>query len=121
MSATRILRRSHRRPGFVAALAHRLSGLALILFLPMHFLALGTALRGADRLDDFLALTDAPLIKFLEWGLVTALAFHLACGLRLLAIEFLPRRERTAAAVAICFGLALAAGLAFLLGLGTGA
>lgn len=121
MSAARAIRRSHRRPGFLAALAHRLSGLALMLFLPLHFLALGTAIRGADSLDDFLVLTDTPAIKFLEWGLVTALAFHLACGLRLLAIEFLPARERTAAAVAACFGVALAAGLAFLLGLGRGA
>lgn len=34
------------RAGFAAALLHRLSGIALALFLPMHFIALGTALQG---------------------------------------------------------------------------
>jgi fumarate reductase subunit D len=106
---------SHRQPGFVAALLHRLSGLALALFLPLHFLALGTALNGADALDSFFAVTQHPLVKFLEWGIVTALATHLALGLRVLAIEFLAVRERTAAVVTLCLAAAFAVGLVFLL------
>ncbi len=104
-----------RRPGYLAAIVHRLSGLALVLFLPVHFIALGTALAGAPRLDTFLALTANPAAKFLEFGLVTALAVHLCCGLRVLAIEFLAWRDRTAATVSACFGVALACGLFFLL------
>ena len=41
----------HKRRGFIAALLHRVSGVALAIFLPMHFLALGTSLHGADALD----------------------------------------------------------------------
>ena len=48
-------------------------------------------------------------------GLVLALALHMALGLRVLVIKWLPWRERTAAAVSLCFGAALAVGLAFLL------
>ena len=51
-----MMRASHKQPGFGAALLHRLSGIALAIFLPLHFLALATALNGADALDSFLAL-----------------------------------------------------------------
>jgi fumarate reductase subunit D len=108
----------HKRRGFVAALLHRLSGVALAIFLPMHFLALATSLQGADALDAFLALTRNPFIKTAEWGLVTALALHLALGLRLLAIELLAWRERSAAIIPAAFAAAAAIGLLFLLNAG---
>ena len=44
-----------------------------------------------------------------------ALALHMALGLRVLAIEFLPVRERTRVALSICLAAAFAVGLAFLL------
>lgn len=113
-----MMRASHRQPGFQAALLHRLSGLALAIFLPLHFLALGTALNGADALDSFLAATATPLAKFAEFAIVTALAIHMTLGLRVLAIEFLPLRERTAAVVSVCIAAAFAVGLAFLLNVG---
>ena len=54
-------RRARRHPGFLLAMAHRLSGLALALFLPLHFLTLGSALQGAAALDTTLARLDMPL------------------------------------------------------------
>lgn len=109
----------HRNhPGWWAALIHRLSGLALAVFLPLHFLALGTALRGADALDRFLDLTASPLVKIAETGIVLALALHLALGLRVLHVEFLPRPERrTRVVVAGCLGVSVAVTLLFLLNL----
>src|SRR3954467_3095251 len=91
--AVRMMRASHTQPGFLAALVHRLAGIALAIFLPLHFLALSRALSGADFLDKFLKITDTPLVKFAEGGIVVALALHMALGLRVLAIEFLPGRE----------------------------
>jgi fumarate reductase subunit D len=108
----------HRRRGFLAALLHRLSGVALAIFLPLHFLALATSLQGADALDSFLALTRNPFVKTAEWGLVTALALHLALGLRLLAIELLAWRERSAAIIPGAVAAAVAIGLVFLLNAG---
>ena len=113
-----MIRASHKQPGFLAALVHRLSGLALAIFLPFHFLALATALRGADALDSFLAITRSPAIKVVEFALVLALAVHMTLGLRVLAVEFLPFRERTAAAVSLSLAAALAVGLVFLLNVG---
>ena len=112
------MRASHKQRGFVAAMLHRLSGIALAIFLPLHFLALATALNGAKALDSFLALTRNPLIEAAEFGLVAALALHMALGLRVLAIEFLDFRERTAAIVSVCAAAACAAGLVFVLNLG---
>jgi fumarate reductase subunit D len=113
-----MIRASHRQSGFIAALLHRVSGLALAVFLPLHFLALASALRGADALDRFLDITRHPVILAAELAIVVALALHLALGLRLLAIEFFALRERTAVAVSLCVGGAAAVGLAFLINVG---
>jgi fumarate reductase subunit D len=68
-------------------MVHRLSGLALAIFLPFHFLALSLAINGGAQLDDFLRWTDQPLVKIAESGLVFLLTVHLLGGLRLLVIE----------------------------------
>lgn len=104
--------------GRLAALLHRLSGIALVVFVPFHFMALASVLDGADALDSFLRLTNDPLVKLSETGLVVALALHLALGLRVLAIEFLGVRERTGTAVSACIGVGFAIGLSFLLNAG---
>jgi len=80
--------RARAHPAWWAFLVHRLSGLALALFLPVHFWALGQALQGEAALEGFLRYTDQPLFKFGEWGLVLLLALHAAGGARLLLIEF---------------------------------
>ena len=103
-----------RRPGSLAALAHRFTGLALTVFLPLHFLALGLALESAEALDSFLALTESPLLKFAESGLLICLALHLSFGLRVLALEFLPWRGQRRGLIGLGFGASLACGLLFL-------
>ncbi len=113
-----MMRASHKQPGFVAALLHRLSGIALAVFLPLHFLALATALNGAGALDSFLALTRQPFVAFAEVGIVVALAIHMTLGLRVLAIEFLDFREKTTAVLASCVAVVFAIGFIFILNLG---
>ena len=99
------------------AIVHRVSGIALALFLPLHFWALSRALEGEARLEELLAWTEQPLVKVSEWGIVLALAAHLAGGLRVLALELLPwtGRQKTltagAAAVTVAVGLAFALAL----------
>jgi fumarate reductase subunit D len=110
-----MIRASHRQPGFLAALIHRLAGISLAVFLPIHFYVLSAAINGADALDSFLQVTAHPLLKLSEGAIVVALALHLALGLRVLAIEFLPLRERTRVAVSVCVAAGFAVGLLFLL------
>lgn len=109
------MRASHKERGFLAAILHRLSGIALAIFLPLHFLALATALNGANALDAFLQLTRQPLVKFAEWGIVVALVVHMTLGLRLLAIEFFDFREKTLAVLSVCLAAVFAVGLIFVL------
>jgi fumarate reductase subunit D len=72
---------------WVAAMVHRLSGLALAIFLPVHFFVLGLSFHGGAKLDSFLRWSDQPLVKFAEGGLVFLLTVHLLGGLRVLVIE----------------------------------
>ncbi len=109
--------RARSHPAYWAFLVHRLSGLALALFLPAHFWARGQAIQGEAKLEGFLRWTDSPLVKFAEWGLVLLLAAHLTGGLRLLALEFLPWRDWQKSLAAVAAGVALVAGLAFALAL----
>lgn len=109
--------RARNHPAYWAFIVHRLSGVLLALFLPLHFWALGQALQGAAALDGFLRWTEQPLVKFAETGLVLLLAAHMAGGLRLLALEFLEWRDWQKTLLAAAAGVSLAAGLAFLLNL----
>ena len=90
-------------PLWLAFVLHRLSGFALALFLPIHFWVLSLALTDPARLDAALHFTEAPLVKFAEFGLVFLLAVHFFGGLRLLAFEWLPwsAPQKTLAATVI--------------------
>ena len=103
--------------GYWAFLVHRIAGILLALFLPVHLFALGSALEGAAAFDSFLAWTARPLVKFAEGGIVVLLAAHLGGGLRVLALEFLPWRDWQKSLAAAAAAAALSVGLAFALAL----
>ena len=107
--------RARNHPAYWAFLVHRVSGVMLSLFIPLHFWALGQALHGEARLESFLRWSDQPLVKFAETALVLLLAAHMTGGLRLLALEFLAWRNWHISLLAAAAGVALAAGLMFLL------
>jgi fumarate reductase subunit D len=102
-----------KESSYWVAMVHRVSGIALALFLPLHFWALSRALE----LDAFLVWTQQPLVKLAEWGIVLALAAHLAGGLRVLALELLPWRDWQKTLTAAAAAVTIAVGLAFALAL----
>lgn len=104
-------------PAYLAFVLHRISGLGLAVFLPLHFMTLGLALEGAAALDGFLHWTEHPLLKLSEIALVVLLAAHLAGGLRLLVIEFVGWTPNQSFLIALAAAFAVAAGLAFALNL----
>lgn len=81
---------SRAHPLWLAYVLHRISGLGLALFLPLHFWVLALAMTDPARLDGFLALTEAGVVKLAEFGLVFLLAVHMFGGLRIMALEWLP-------------------------------
>ena len=106
---------SRAHPLWLAYVLHRLSGLALALFLPLHFWVLSLAMTDPARLDGFLLLTEARALKLAEFGLVFLLAVHMFGGLRLMAMEWLPwsASQKTLAALASALSVLIA--LLFLL------
>jgi fumarate reductase subunit D len=105
----------HRGSGlWIAAMLHRISGLALAIFLPFHFLALGLALEGDARLASFLRWTDQPLVKIAEIGLVFLFTVHLLGGLRILVIENLAWRDEQKQLATFAAALSAIIALAFL-------
>jgi fumarate reductase subunit D len=99
---------------WIAFLVHRLSGLALACFLPLHFLTLGLALNGEARLEGALRWMDNPLFRLGEGALVFLLAVHMLGGLRVLVVENMPWREGQKQLATGALVLAGLAALAFL-------
>ena len=101
---------SRAHPLWIAYIVHRLSGLALAIFLPLHFWVLAMAMTDPARLDGFLHLTEAGAVKLAEFGLVFLLAVHMFGGLRLVAMEWLPwsapQKTLAAGATALSFLIA---------------
>ena len=97
-----MIRPHQKQPLWFAYILHRISGVLLAIFLPVHFYILGMAINDTATMDAVLSWTEQPLVKFAEFGLVFLLAVHLFGGLRLLALEFLPWRpiQKTLAASA---------------------
>ena len=118
-SGTAIRRNDARARGHAAYWAfvvHRISGIALALFLPAHFFVLSQALARPAALNDFLAWTRQPAVKFAETILVLALAAHLAGGVRLLFVEFVGwRADWQKTAIALAGAAAVAYALLFAL------
>lgn len=100
--------RSH--PLWFAFILHRLSGLLLAVFLPVHFSLLAFAVTEPERLDRFLKFADLTVVKVAEFGLVFLLAVHVFGGLRLMALEWLPwsAHQKTLAASAIALAIFIA-------------
>ena len=108
--------RPHRSHSlWYAFLLHRLSGIGLALFLPIHFYMLALALTNPAQLDGFFAFTDLLIVKCAEFGLVFLLAVHMFGGLRLMALEFLPWSSRQKTYVAIAVALAFFISTSFFL------
>ena len=99
---------------WLAALLHRLSGLGLAVFLPLHFLTLGLAIDGEARFESFLRWSDAPAVKVGEAALMLFLAVHALGGLRLLAVENLAWRDGQKRNAALAVALAGVVAVMFL-------
>jgi fumarate reductase subunit D len=101
-------------PLWIAAMLHRISGLALALFLPLHFLALGLAIESDARLEGFLRWSDRPLVKAAEIVLMFLFTVHLLGGLRILVIENFAWRDGQKQLATLAAALAAIVTFAFL-------
>jgi succinate dehydrogenase / fumarate reductase cytochrome b subunit len=70
--------------------AHRLTALALTVYLYVHLITLGSVLRGREDFDRAMAMMNDPWIRILELGLVGLVLFHTLNGLRLSLVAVFP-------------------------------
>ena len=102
-------------PGVVSIL-HRVSGVILILALPVALGSLQVSMESEEGYDCVAEFFGHPLMKLVVWGTAWALFHHLCAGVRFLALDFhigmeLPAARKTA-------GAALAGGILMTLAFG---
>nr|WP_178131967.1 succinate dehydrogenase, cytochrome b556 subunit [Pseudomonas sp. C2B4] len=66
----------------VTSFLHRVSGIILFLGLGFMLYALGKSLGSEEGFADVKATLTSPLAKFVAWGLLSALLYHLVAGVR---------------------------------------
>ncbi|MFS0827758.1 MULTISPECIES: succinate dehydrogenase, cytochrome b556 subunit [Pseudomonas] len=71
----------------VTSFLHRVSGIILFLGLGIMLYALSNSLESADGFDEVKAYMTSPLAKFVAWGLLSALLYHLVAGVRHLIMD----------------------------------
>jgi succinate dehydrogenase / fumarate reductase cytochrome b subunit len=80
-----------------AYILHRLSGLAILLYLMMHIYVTSLRVNGREAWEDIMGKVGAPVFHIGEYLLFIAVAYHALNGLRLIFQELgflLPAPER---------------------------
>jgi succinate dehydrogenase / fumarate reductase cytochrome b subunit len=71
----------------VAWLIHRVTGLALVLYLVMHFYVLGQAQKSQDAFNKIMMAFHSPIIKVFEIVLLFGVIYHTINGIRVLLFD----------------------------------
>jgi len=71
-------------------LAHRVTGVAIILFLFAHVIDTAVVGWGPNAYNRVVSVYENPLVRVLELGLVAAVLFHAINGTKILLIDFFP-------------------------------
>jgi succinate dehydrogenase / fumarate reductase cytochrome b subunit len=103
-------------PGWVSIL-HRVSGMAMFLFIPLLLWLLDNSLHSRSSFNYFQTLVDQPIIKLVLFGLIWAFLHHLFAGLRYLGmdlhwgVELAATRTTSKAVLAVSLLLTLLVGV----------
>jgi succinate dehydrogenase / fumarate reductase cytochrome b subunit len=72
-------------------LLHRVTGVAIILFLFAHVIDTAVVGWGPDAYNRVVSVYENPVVRLLELGLVAALVFHSLNGIKIMILDFFPR------------------------------
>jgi succinate dehydrogenase / fumarate reductase cytochrome b subunit len=81
-------------PGQWSWLAHRITGVAIILFLFAHVVDVAVVGWGPEAYNRVIAVYHNPLVKLLELGLVAAVLYHAYNGVKIMVFDFWPSTTR---------------------------
>lgn len=66
----------------IASILHRVSGIIVFVALAILLALLAQSLDSKEGFENVASLADSFFIKFILWGILTALAYHIVVGVR---------------------------------------
>ena len=87
------------REGQWSWLAHRVTGVAIILFLFAHVVDTALVGWGPEAYNRVVAVYHNPFIRLLELGLVAMVMYHALNGTRIMLIDFFPKLSDRSATI----------------------
>jgi succinate dehydrogenase / fumarate reductase cytochrome b subunit len=93
-------------------LFHRVTGVAIILFLFAHIVDTAIVGWGPEAYNRVVSVYENPLIRVLELGLVAAVIYHALNGVKIMLIDFFPQLVRHIRVLGISTSAAFLASMA---------
>jgi succinate dehydrogenase / fumarate reductase cytochrome b subunit len=87
-------------PGQWSWLAHRITGVAVILFLFAHIVDTAVVGWGPHAYERVVSVYHNPVVKLLELGLVAAVLYHAINGVKIMIFDFWPSSAKHMKAIA---------------------
>ncbi len=81
-------------PGMLAWALHRVTGVAVLIFLLLHIVETSMLLYGSDAYNHAISLYKQPWFKPLEFLLVAAVVYHAGNGILVMLLDLFPRATR---------------------------
>lgn len=78
----------NRNPGMLSFWIHRVTGVAVAIFLFLHIFTLSSVFRGKDAYDYAISTFDTKFGYILQYVLLLAVAIHLLNGIRITVADF---------------------------------
>ncbi|WP_437611449.1 succinate dehydrogenase cytochrome b556 subunit [Erwinia sp. V71] len=72
----------------IASILHRVSGVITFVAVGILLWLLGLSLSSPEGFQQASAIMDSFFVKFIMWGILTALAYHIAGGIRHMLADF---------------------------------
>ncbi|KYP97595.1 succinate dehydrogenase [Sodalis-like endosymbiont of Proechinophthirus fluctus] len=72
----------------IASILHRVSGIIMFVAIGILLWVLGLSLPSPEGFLQATALIDSFIVKFIFWGILTALVYHTLGGIRHMLIDF---------------------------------
>ncbi|MGL4475482.1 MAG: succinate dehydrogenase, cytochrome b556 subunit [Shewanella sp.] len=71
----------------IASIVHRISGVIMLFAIAILLYLLNASLASSQGFAEVQAWFSSPFIKFIIWGILTALGYHLLAGIRHLVMD----------------------------------
>ncbi len=89
----------------IASILHRVSGVITFIAVGILLWLLGTSLSSPEGFQQAADIMDGFIVKFIMWGILTALAYHVIVGIRHMLMDFAYLEETFRSGSTLCQNL----------------